>query len=269
MGRCVVGAICASLLAGCGFSHTPPTAAAPTLQSGIETQYFDTSVRPQDDLYQHVNGKWLASFEIPADKPQLRPSRASRTRSRGSCAHLIEGLQRAARCLRTRTSRRSPTSTRASWTRRRSSRSAAKPLAGEFARIEALRSKRQIPALIAHLNRDRCTAPYTPQVHQDAKDSTHYVFDLGQDGLGMPDRDYYLQRRCAAQADARTGTWRTSQKMLTLAGDANAAQRGAATSWRSRPRWRRCSGPRSRTAIRSRPTTSSSSRKLAGAGARL
>ena len=36
------------------------------------------------------------------------------------------------------------------------------------------------------------TAPYTPFVHQDAKDSTKYVFDVEQDGLGMPDRDYYL-----------------------------------------------------------------------------
>src|ERR1035441_7922905 len=53
-------------------SQQPPpqssAVAAPPLVSGIDTQYIDDSVRAQDDLYQHVNGTWLASTEIPADK---------------------------------------------------------------------------------------------------------------------------------------------------------------------------------------------------------
>ncbi len=95
MGRCVVGAICASLLAGCGSSHTPPTAAAPTLQSGLEMQYFDNSVRPQDDLYQHVNGKWLSSFEIPADKPSYDQFSRIQDQVEGQLHDLMDRLQRA------------------------------------------------------------------------------------------------------------------------------------------------------------------------------
>src|SRR6202162_3437414 len=38
-------------------------------RSGIEAQYFDHSVRPQDDFYQYVNGKWLAATEFPPDRP--------------------------------------------------------------------------------------------------------------------------------------------------------------------------------------------------------
>ncbi|HEX8786578.1 MAG TPA: M13 family peptidase, partial [Telluria sp.] len=38
------------------------------LSSGIATQYIDPSVRAQDDLYEHLNGKWLKTVEIPADK---------------------------------------------------------------------------------------------------------------------------------------------------------------------------------------------------------
>ena len=37
-------------------------------QSGLVLENFDATVRPQDDLYRHVNGKWLDTFEIPADK---------------------------------------------------------------------------------------------------------------------------------------------------------------------------------------------------------
>ncbi len=39
------------------------------LKSGLDQSLFDKSVRPQDDLFRHVNGGWLAKTEIPADKP--------------------------------------------------------------------------------------------------------------------------------------------------------------------------------------------------------
>ena len=41
---------------------------ADDLFSGIDPDGFDPSVRPQDDLFQHVNGRWLLATEIPADK---------------------------------------------------------------------------------------------------------------------------------------------------------------------------------------------------------
>jgi putative endopeptidase len=42
---------------------------ASVLRSGIDIQFFDTSVRAQDDFYQYVNGKWLATTDIPSDRP--------------------------------------------------------------------------------------------------------------------------------------------------------------------------------------------------------
>src|SRR5690242_19647693 len=38
-------------------------------RSGIDLNNIDPAVRAQDDFYRHVNGKWLARTEIPADKP--------------------------------------------------------------------------------------------------------------------------------------------------------------------------------------------------------
>jgi endothelin-converting enzyme/putative endopeptidase len=37
-------------------------------KAGIETSFRDTTVRPQDDFYRRVNGKWLKTAEIPADR---------------------------------------------------------------------------------------------------------------------------------------------------------------------------------------------------------
>ena len=37
--------------------------------SGLDLQYVDPAVRPQDDLYNHVNGTWIREHVIPADRP--------------------------------------------------------------------------------------------------------------------------------------------------------------------------------------------------------
>src|SRR5208282_6782851 len=59
-------------VAACSTSNHPAGPDSVTrpaaLLSGVDTQYVDDSVRPQDDLYRHLNGKWLDTFEIPADK---------------------------------------------------------------------------------------------------------------------------------------------------------------------------------------------------------
>jgi predicted metalloendopeptidase len=98
-----------------------------------------------------------------------------------------------------------------------------KPLEAEFARVAALRSKNDIPALIAHFNRQGVTAPYDVSVHQDARDATRYVFDVAQNGLGLPDRDYYLKDDDARLKDVRAKYQAHIEKMLTMAGDKHAA----------------------------------------------
>ena len=49
-------------------STIAPFAAAQTRDSGIDPDGFDKAVRAQDDLFLHVNGRWLLKTEIPADK---------------------------------------------------------------------------------------------------------------------------------------------------------------------------------------------------------
>ena len=39
-----------------------------TIKPGLDIANFDTSVRPQDDLFRHTNGKWIDEVEIPADQ---------------------------------------------------------------------------------------------------------------------------------------------------------------------------------------------------------
>jgi predicted metalloendopeptidase len=228
MNRLLLGAACACLVVGCGKPpEAPPPApvaapAPPPLSSGIDVQYIDDSVRAQDDFYKHINGKWLATTEIPADKGRYGSFDKLADDSQAQLRGIVEDLQKSA-------DPKDPDQQKVAdlygtfMDEPALEALGLKPLDAEFARIDALKDKKEIAGLIGHLNQIGVAAPYSPGVHQDAKDSTKYVFDLGQDGLGMPDRDYYLLDDDKMK-QARTDYAAYVEKMLTLSGDKAAAK---------------------------------------------
>lgn len=167
------------------------SAYAVELSSGIELQYLDHSVRPQDDFYRYINGKWLDATVIPADKSSYDSFDIVYDKTQDQLHTIVNELTKSQKV--TDAEQVKIVNLYASFMDEAASEErGGKPLAAEFARINALQKIEQVPTLIAHLNRIGVTAPYVSQVHQDAKDSSKYVFDIGQAGLGMPDRDYYL-----------------------------------------------------------------------------
>ncbi len=191
--------------------------------SGVDLQYVDQSVRPQDDLYRHLNGKWLDSFQIPADKG-----------SYGSFTYLYDATQEQLRVIVDGLDGSGDAEARkiadlyASFMdESRLEALGLKPLQAEFAAIDAISDKKEIPALIAHLNRIGAGAPYAFSINQDARNSLQYAVIVRQSGLGMPDRDYYLKDD-AKLKDTRAKYLVHIGKMLGMAGDADAQSHAAA-----------------------------------------
>ncbi len=224
----LLSALTLALLANAG--HAAEGAAAKntaikkgqTLSAGIATDYIDPAVRPQDDFYEYLNGKWMKTVEIPADKsswgsfaklrddtlPQLRgiiEKAAAGNPAKGTDAQRI-GDYYASFMDEAKLEQLGIT-----------------PLNGELAKIAALKDKSELPALLAHLGKIGVNVPYDFGIHQDNKDSTKYVADIYQSGLGMPDRDYYLKADDAKLADAKAKYLTHVEKTLALAGDKNAA----------------------------------------------
>jgi len=195
------------------------TVAGAAERSGIELQYIDPAVRAQDDFFKHLNGKWLATTEIPGEMS-----------SWGVFEKLFEDIQPqlrkiiedAAASADSADKKRIGDFYAAFMDEARLEQLGVAPVKPELARVAALKDKKELATLFAYHSRHNFSVPMDLAIHQDNKDSTKYVVDLVQSGLGMPDRDYYLKKDDAKMAEALAKYEATVAKMLALAGDANA-----------------------------------------------
>ena len=228
---CGVGVL---VLIGCA------SATATTLRSGVDLKYVDHSVRPQDDLYRYLNGKWLDTFQLPADKATYGSFTYVDDVTQEQLRGLVDGLaQGQSQAAQTQAGAGANTGNAGDEVRKltdlyqsfmdeaRLETLGLKPLQAEFAAIDAIADKGDIPALIAHLNRIGAVAPFDLYVNQDARNSLQYAVIFHQSGLGMPDRDYYLKDD-AKLKDARAKYLTHMAKMLGMAGDAEAETHAAA-----------------------------------------
>ncbi len=197
------------------------TAAASTgLVSGIDIQYVDPAVRAQNDFFSHMNGKWLQSTEIPADKSSWGSFAKLDDDTQPQLRGIIEAAANNANRVAGSDEQKIGDFYTSFMDEKKLEELGLTPLNAELAKIAALQDKKELPALFGHYSKLGVSTPYDFGIHQDAKDSTKYVVDFGQGGLGLPDRDYYLE---AGKADIRAKYLAHVEKMLALSGDANAA----------------------------------------------
>ena len=199
------------------------TQSVPGARSGIDLRNLDPHIRPQDDFYRHVNGTWLEATQIPADKPEVSVFSTLDDAEQDALRALVEDAARDDATSSADASRRKIGDLFGGFMDEAElERQGLRPLAAELARIERLQDKSAIPALLAHYNTLGVRTVYAAHVGQDARDSTKYTVGIDQSGLGLPDRDYYLQND--AKLVQIRGSYREHiEKMLILAGVATAA----------------------------------------------
>jgi predicted metalloendopeptidase len=203
--RTLAGALCILGLASCGKKESgespgagaPPAESATTtpapLSAGIDRSNFDPSTRPQDDLYRAVNGTWLSQTEIPADKSNYGAFTALDDTAREQIHAIIEEIASKPDNAAGSAAQKVGDYYASFMDEKAIEEKGLGPIQETLAEIDAVESKDDLPKLMARLARIGVQTPLQPYVHQDPKDSTHYAGDLWQGGLGLPDRDYYLQ----------------------------------------------------------------------------
>ena len=190
--------------------------------SGIEKQYFDSSVRENDDFYQHVNGLWLKNTEIPGDKARWGTFDILREQSINQLNDIVQELSK--QKVVAGSSEQKVADLYASFMDEKAIESLGiKPIQAELDQLDAFKDKKDFAKVVAHLSKIGVESPLDVGITQDAKDSTKMIAVMGQSGLGLPDRDYYLKDDEKFK-QVRTQYLSFIEKTLTLAGDAKAKQ---------------------------------------------
>ncbi len=182
------------------------------LTSGISLADVDETVRPQDDLFAHVNGGWLERTEIPADKARY-----------GSFVVLAENAEAQLRAIIEESAAAdAPAGTPARkvgdlftsfMDEERVDALGPRPLASDLDAVRAVDDVDGLVRLLGAQQRKGCGGLLEPYVNTDDRDSTSYVVYLEQSGLGLPNESYY---RDEANADLREAYVRHVASMLLL-----------------------------------------------------
>ncbi|MDE2408363.1 MAG: M13 family metallopeptidase [Xanthomonadaceae bacterium] len=184
---------------------------------GVDLSARDTTVKPGDDFNRYASGHWIDTYQLKDYETNYGSFNALRDRAEEQTRALMEGLQ-ARKDLAAGSNGRKLRDFYASYMDR-ATRDAAgiKPLQPVLARIAGIDSKDKLIAAFGNAGIDGSSAPFGLFLGIDRKDPDQYQVGLGVGGLGLPDRDYYLNQ------DARFVKIREAyvahiQRMLGFAG---------------------------------------------------
>ncbi|NYE94385.1 putative endopeptidase [Psychromicrobium silvestre] len=191
--------------------------------SGIDQSTFEPQSRPQDDLFRHVNGRWLDENEIPADRASVGSFIDLRDASELAVREIIETA--AANADGAPLEKKIGDLYASFMNEEVVNAAGIAPLTDTLRAVYATQSAKDLLTLAAKLQRGETSGPIGFYVYNDPGDPTRYLFQVYQSGLGLPDEAYYREEK---SAELRQKYQQHVAKMLGLAGvaeDEAAAER--------------------------------------------
>lgn len=193
---------------------------------GLDPLALDRSADPCQDFYQFACGGWLAKTEIPGDEAVwMRSFSEIEKRNEAELKRILDDAAKAGDA--DPATRKIGAFYGACMNEEAVEAAGTKPIADLLAKARRVRDAKGVGALVTELHLRRIWALFDVSSAQDAKDATRVIAELDQNGLGLPDRDYYLNEDEKSKALRKTYEEHVT-RMLRLAGATEAAAKAAA-----------------------------------------
>ena len=217
MNRLLIGATALLFIAACGQDAAEqPTREPQALVSGLDLAGMDKSIKPGDDFFAYMNGAWVDSTEIPADKSRYGVFDKLRDESQEAVKAIIE--ESASGDFEKGTDEQKVGDMYKSfldWETRNAR--GIEPLQPEFDRIASIADYDDLAVYFAETQRRGMDAPFGFGQVADFMDPNYYMIYVVQSGLGLPDREYYLKDD-GKSAEIRAKYVAHIERMFDLAG---------------------------------------------------
>ncbi|MDB5723058.1 MAG: peptidase, partial [Alphaproteobacteria bacterium] len=182
-----------------GAAVADPTAAIHYGSWGIDLAGMDRSVKPGDDWFRFVSGTWAQNTEIPADRSSYGPSAVLREVSEARMRKLLESYRAGDKAHSERA--KAATLYQGFMDEQRAEQLDGRPLVARLSSVYAARTKEDMARLMGQSIGGFGASFFGPGVNDDAKQPTIYALYLRQSGLGLGDRDLYLDSKFQPQRE--------------------------------------------------------------------
>jgi putative endopeptidase len=182
---------------------------------GVDLTAMDRSVKPGDDFNRYASGAWLARTEIPSDKPMASLRYLMNDRTEERLHGLMEKAAASGAAQAGTLEGKIGAFYQAFMAESKIDQLGAGPIAAELNAIRNSHDRQAIAELMGRSNSDFFATTFVLGIDVDLKDVSRYALYATQGGLGLPDRDYYLQASFAAQKAAYQNY---VEKLLALIG---------------------------------------------------
>ncbi|WP_098053547.1 M13 family metallopeptidase [Kocuria marina] len=198
--------------------------------SVFDLDAFDRSVRPQDDLFRHVNGSWLKEARIPDDKASTGAFIELRDQAEQAVREIITGASAEGGAAASNPAEQSAETKIALlyasfMDTDRIEELATEPLREDLDAVAAIDSPRALSKWFGTAMRRGIGAALDIDLDSDPGDPQRNLVFVGQSGLGLPDEEYYREEQ---YAEIREKYLAHVAKMLELAGFEDAAEQAQA-----------------------------------------
>ena len=219
--------LAAALLSGCDSHHDAAHEAAVEPISGVHLDALDRNTRPQDDFYQFVNGGWLDNTQIPEIYSGYTVYHEVNEDVELALREIVEAA--AAEPGPVGSESQQVGDIYNSWMDTEAiNAKGIEPIVDHLELVDQIDNVDELTQTMATLRRRGVMVPYEIFIYPDLRDSSSYTVYFDQDGITMPNRDYYLQLDNQNFANAREELTPYIGKMLRRAGTATALADSAA-----------------------------------------
>jgi len=160
---------------------------------GLRPADIDAAAKPCEDFFQYANGTWLKTTQIPGEYPNWGAFMEIREHNLDTLKVILEEVSKRTDWPKGSIEQKVGTFYGSGMDEARIEQEGVKPLAPDFLRIEKLANAKDLARELGRMHLRRTGAAFGFGVGQDDKESTKYIAQLGQGGLGLPDRDYYTK----------------------------------------------------------------------------